>query len=102
MRGVCVGTRLSLPSGTVDRMCEDVDSLAPECINCRRFCHSFPNCTAFMVRLETLSGGHGGQKGTCILMEGNITVQNKNVSPVMCYEIGMNIYYCNETIIGYY
>ena len=101
MRGVCVGTRLSLPSGTVDRMCEDVDSLTPECINCRRFCHSFPNCTAFMVRLETLSGGRGGQKGTCILMEGKITVQIKKNSPVMCYERGMKINYCNETIIGY-
>ena len=99
MRGVCVGTRLSLPSGTVDRMCEDVDSLAPECINCRRFCHSFPTCTAFMVRLETLSGGRGGQKGTCILMKGKITVKIKNVSPVLCYERGMKINYCNETIL---
>ena len=96
MRGVCVGARLSLPSGTHDRMCEDVDSLKPECINCRRFCHSFPRCTAFMVSLETLSGGHGGQPGTCILMEGNITVQIKNVSSVLCYERGMKSYYCNR------
>ena len=54
-----------------------------------------------MVRLETLSRGHGGQKGTCILMEGKITVQIKNVSPVMCYERGMKINYCNETMIGF-
>ena len=79
--------------------CDDIDSLVPECSNCRTFCNMFSKCTGFMVRLEILSRGHGGQRGQCLLMEGNITVQIKNVSPVLCYERGMKSYHCNLSIL---
>ena len=73
--------------------CDDIDLWDPYCGNCRKFCNMFSKCTGFMVRLGTLSGGHGHggqghQIGSCLLMKGKITVQTKHVSPVICYERG--------------
>ena len=81
MQGRCTGEDLK----TKALICDDVNSNAPQCSNCRRLCTGYDLCKGFNVNLSRK------KKGECVLKKRKLAVNNI-FSKEICFERGNKVY----------
>ena len=94
MQGRCIGDDLKkgLVVTTLALRCDDIESDAPRCSNCRTICRVTRLCKGFNVNL------FGSNKGKCVLKKRKLAV-DESFRNEICFEIGNKVFVTTNQII---